>query len=201
MQQITLFWSSSWFWVWLGNVLQIELVKVPLSSQNLPFPLWHPVNSITTTAVITVNTALPDVTAQESFYTPKASSVSFHREHSFFVEPVQRSWVWTEMGDDAVVQCPKSRTGNKYLGHGPQTLARLCPTCSGYELWSCGSHTPPSKRAAQSPSFLFEYVVLPLICSNEKKNVWRATAIKATNDLHVNIPCYISIKRIFSLSC
>ena len=32
------------------------------------------------------------------------------------------------MGDDATVQRPG--LGNKYLGHGPQTLARLCPTFS-----------------------------------------------------------------------
>lgn len=43
----------------------------PTVESKPSFPPWHPVNRITSTSVITVNKALPDVTAQVSFYTPQ----------------------------------------------------------------------------------------------------------------------------------
>lgn len=71
------------------------------------------------------------------------------------------------MGDDAGVQCPKSRTGNKYLGHGPQTLARLCPTFSGYE----SSEVMEVIRFIQQGWFKLHFVVLCLNCAKANKNV------------------------------
>lgn len=114
------------------------------------FPLWHPQTVPAIMAVIIVNKTHADVTAQASFYAPEHRLWARTWKHSFFVEGVQRSWVLTEMGDDAAVQCPKSRTGNKYLGHGPQTLARLCPTFHRKNFWSHESHTLHPRWSALS---------------------------------------------------
>ena len=77
-------------------------------------------------AVITVNKALCQMLLLVSYYTPKLCPL-VHRGNTVSESTAH---VWTEMVDGAVVQRPNSRTGNNYLGHGPQTLAQLYPSPS-----------------------------------------------------------------------